>query len=63
MEMSQPARKSFLVILALVAGTLAVYSPLLWHGFLNYDDPEYLLNNPHVNTGVTWPGIILGLYE
>ncbi len=58
MEMPQPARKTFAVILALAAGTLAVYWPLLWHGFLNYDDPDYILNNSHVNVGLTWSGVV-----
>ncbi|HEX3623914.1 MAG TPA: tetratricopeptide repeat protein [Verrucomicrobiae bacterium] len=44
--------------LVLFIGTLLLYVPLLWHGFTNYDDPDYILNNPHVNAGVTWSGIV-----
>jgi protein O-mannosyl-transferase len=53
------SRKQFITIcIVLAAGTLALYAPLLRHGFLNYDDPAYILNNPHVNTGLTWSGIV-----
>ena len=46
------------ICLALTVGTFALYCPLLWHGFLNYDDEDYILNNSHVNSGLTWSGII-----
>jgi hypothetical protein len=46
------------ICLALAAITLLVYSPMLWHGFVNYDDPDYIINNPHVQAGLTWPGIV-----
>ena len=44
--------------LALAAITLLVYLPMLWHGFVNYDDPDYITSNPHVQAGLTWPGIV-----
>jgi hypothetical protein len=31
---------------------------VLWHPFINYDDPDYILNNPNVTAGLTWPGIL-----
>lgn len=43
-------------VLAVV--TLALYCPVLWHEFLNYDDPDYILNNPHVKGGLTWADIV-----
>jgi len=46
------------ICFALAVITLLVYSPLLWHGFVNYDDPDYITNNPHVKAGLTWPGIV-----
>jgi tetratricopeptide (TPR) repeat protein len=45
------------ICFVLAVGTLAVYCPVLWHQFLNYDDPDYILNNPHVKGGLTWPDI------
>ena len=37
---------------------MLVYLPMLWHGFVNYDDPDYITNNAHVKAGLTWPGIV-----
>jgi tetratricopeptide (TPR) repeat protein len=52
-------RRSFLVVcLVLVVVTFAVYSPILHHGFVNYDDPDYITGNPQVTAGLTWPGIV-----
>ena len=55
-----PERKklTLLICFALAVGTLAVYCPILRHGFLNYDDPDYILDNPHVKGGLTWSGIV-----
>jgi tetratricopeptide (TPR) repeat protein len=46
------------ICMALAVGTIAVYCPVLWHGFINYDDPDYILDNPHVKAGLTWSGIV-----
>lgn len=46
------------ICFVLAVGTLAVYCPVLWHQFINYDDPDYILNNPHVKAGLTWPDIV-----
>jgi len=46
------------ICFALAAVTLLVYSPVLRHEFVNYDDPDYITNNAHVKAGLTWPGII-----
>lgn len=42
---------------ALVAATLAVYAPVRQHAFLNYDDPEYVSENPTVRSGLTLDGV------
>ena len=42
--------------LALV--TLAVYLPALHHGFLEYDDQQYVTDNPRVQAGLTWTGLV-----
>ena len=39
-------------------GTVLLYLPIVTHGFINYDDPDYILDNPHVKAGLTWPGIV-----
>lgn len=41
----------------LAAGTLLLFSRSLGYGFINYDDPDYLTNNPRVQAGLTWDGI------
>jgi len=47
-----------MICFALAAVTLLVYSPVLWHGFVIYDDPDYITGNAHVKAGLTWPGIV-----
>jgi protein O-mannosyl-transferase len=49
----QPA----LVCASLVLATLVVYWPVRRHELINYDDPAYVSENPHVNIGLTWEGI------
>jgi len=39
--------------LLLFIGTLLLYRPVRGHDFINYDDPEYVFNNPHVTAGLT----------
>jgi tetratricopeptide (TPR) repeat protein len=36
--------------------TLAVYQPVLGYGFVNFDDPAYVTDNPHVTAGLTLDG-------
>jgi len=42
-----------LIPLLLALLTLAVYAPMLRHGFVNYDDYQYVVDNPHVSGGLT----------
>ena len=44
-----------LVALALFLGVFAVFGQVGGHGFLHFDDDEYVYDNPHVSTGLT-PG-------
>lgn len=41
--------------------TLAVYLPVLAHGFLRFDDPVYVTRNARVQAGLTWEGIAWAL--
>src|SRR6266852_8494572 len=34
--------------------TMALYSPVGGHPFVNYDDPSYVTENPHIQAGLTW---------
>lgn len=43
----------------LVSATFGIYYQTSNHGFINYDDPSYIINNQHVNSGlktnnITW---------
>jgi len=48
--------RSFL-LLVLAIGTCALYSPIHTHDFINYDDFDYVLKNPHISTGLSWQTI------
>lgn len=37
--------------------TLAIFMPVLWHDFVIYDDPAYVLENSHVRSGLTLEGL------
>lgn len=38
---------------AIASSTLLVFAPVLRYGFVNYDDPDYVLENPPVRDGLT----------
>src|ERR1043166_3573437 len=41
----------------LALGTLALFGPVCGHSFLNFDDPAYVTDNPHVQGGLTLDNI------
>jgi hypothetical protein len=41
-----------LICLVLLLVTASIYWQVKGHDFVNYDDPEYVVDNPHVNTGL-----------
>lgn len=41
----------------LIAITWAVFGQTFHHQFINYDDPLYVYDNPHVRAGLSWHGI------
>ncbi len=45
-------RKPALVCLVLAVITAAVYSPVIGHKFVNFDDPDYVTMNPYVQAGL-----------
>jgi hypothetical protein len=47
-----------LIGFALAIVTMLVYLPMLWHGFVNYDDPDYITGNARVTSGLTWANVI-----
>jgi protein O-mannosyl-transferase len=51
------ARPGFLCLLLAVA-TLAVFLPVGWHGYVNYDDSDYVTANKHVQSGLSWENVV-----
>jgi len=51
---SSPEKRTFVLCLLLVVATLAVYNPITHNGFVNYDDDQYITQNPPVRAGLTW---------
>ena len=47
-----------LIYAGLALVTLAVYLPALYHGFVDYDDQQYVTENPRVQAGLTWSGLV-----
>ena len=41
----------------LAIAVVAVYYPVHWQPFANYDDPDYVSDNFHVRAGLTWTTI------
>ena len=46
------------ICLGLAVVTLALYLPALHHGFVEYDDQQYVTDNPRVQAGLTWNGLV-----
>ena len=50
-------RRALLISAVLALVTLALYWNVVGHQFLNYDDPDYLTQNPMVQRGLTAEGV------
>jgi Flp pilus assembly protein TadD len=50
-------RTRFGIAVFLIAITWAVFGQTFHHQFINYDDPLYVYDNPHVRAGLNWHGI------
>jgi len=58
--MNSPGGNRHALVLAslLAVITLALFWPVRGHDFVEYDDPDYVLNNTQVRAGLTWPGTV-----
>jgi protein O-mannosyl-transferase len=45
------------IALLLAFATLLVFLPVGWHQFVNYDDTDYVTENPFVKNGLNWTDI------
>lgn len=50
---SQLAARPKIIAALLALATLAVFSPVAQHQFINYDDPDYVTENPRVQNGLS----------
>ncbi len=50
-------RRDWAVVLLLAALTVIPFWEVSQHQFVNYDDTDYVTQNPHVQAGVTWAGL------
>lgn len=51
-------RSHLLIAIAVGAAVLLIYFPARQYDFVNFDDPVYVLENPHVATGLRWRNIV-----
>jgi len=52
-----PAKLSWLICAFLALSTLIIFAPALTCDFVDYDDPGYIINNEHIQHGLTWDSI------
>ncbi|MBF0450921.1 MAG: tetratricopeptide repeat protein [Candidatus Magnetomorum sp.] len=45
------------LIFVIVVCTVGAYYPVRWHGFISFDDPLYILDNPYIQNGLTWENL------
>lgn len=50
-------QERFVLVVLLVVATVVVYFPVGHHPFVNYDDMVYVVNNPHIQSGLDWDTI------
>jgi tetratricopeptide (TPR) repeat protein len=51
-------RGAIAACLLLALTTLLLYLPATRNGFVDFDDNEYIIDNTHVTSGLTWAGIV-----
>jgi protein O-mannosyl-transferase len=51
-----PTERTAVLSLFLIAATLTLYAPIGHHPFVNYDDNRYVIENSHVNAGLSREG-------
>ncbi len=55
---NKDGKMRWLVCLALVFATLATYWKVTRNGFINFDDDVYVTENPWVNSGLSFSGVV-----
>jgi len=62
-ERSNGRPRDWVLALVLLAGVLASFQGATANDFVNYDDPDYVLENPHVTGGLTGANAVWALTE
>jgi tetratricopeptide (TPR) repeat protein len=47
-------RERLVIIILLIGAVVAVFWPSIHHGFVQYDDADYLVNVPEITSGLNW---------
>ena len=55
--MEQTKWRVILMCLVLSGITLVTFWPVTGHEFINFDDPDYVTENPRVLTGLNWNSV------
>ncbi|MGA7401349.1 MAG: tetratricopeptide repeat protein [Candidatus Sulfotelmatobacter sp.] len=50
-------KRSTVLCVLLMLGTLAFYHPIVHNRFTNLDDDAYIVRNPHVSSGLSWDNV------
>jgi protein O-mannosyl-transferase len=54
----QSSRRTWFACLLLAFATFAIYWPVRHYAFVDYDDDDYVFNNPVVRAGLSWPNFV-----
>lgn len=52
-SLDRATKRALALAVLLIGVTIAAYIPVLWHPFVNYDDPDYITDNVQVQQGLT----------
>ena len=55
--LAQPRLRVWLMAVLLALGTIAIYWPATRCDFINYDDPDFVTSNAHVQGGLNWESV------
>jgi hypothetical protein len=56
-------RRTWFACLFLAFATFAIYWPVRHYDFVDYDDDDYVFNNPVVRAGLSWPNFVWALSD
>jgi Tfp pilus assembly protein PilF len=61
MNLRQKWGRDFVLCAGLAVAVFLVYWPVGQQEFINYDDPDYVTSNSHVQKGMSWDGVVWAL--